>query len=239
MKIRLLFKILILTFYCTTGFSQTEKSIKKNSFEFSTGYNSGFLKNLQFAPVSRYEYSGLNYNLSYERTSKKQNSFEVQLDYLNTELKSEAIPQLNSDYSKIGLGFSYLKQIYNKDAFSVHLGFQSQTTGSFYEKGDNYYIADQEFGVAVRFTYQLSDKQFLRSKLTIPLVIFRLTGDFGFDTYSLNRYQSALWNLEYGYSIYKNVDLKLNYDLKYNRLQIPNVFREFQHQINLGFNYKF
>ena len=239
MKIRLLFQILIFTFFCANGFSQTEKSIIKNSLEFSTGYNSGFLKNLQFAPVSRYDYNDLNYKLSYERISENQNLFKVQLDYLNTELKSEAIPQLNSDYIKVGLGFSYLKLVYNKDAFSIHLGLQSQTTGSFYEKGENYYIADQEFGIASRFTYQLNDKQFLTSKLTIPFVLFRLTGDFGFDTYSLNRYQSASWNLEYSYSIYENVDLTLRYDLKYNRLQIPNAFRELQHQINLGINYKF
>lgn len=239
MKIKLLFLISLFALYYTTGFSQTETNIQKNKLEFSTGINSGSLKNLQFAPVSRYDYNGLVYKLKYERTSKNENLFEIQLDYLNSELKSDKIPELNTDYSKIGLSFSYLKQIYSKGAFSIHLGLQSQTTASLYRNSNNYYLADQEFGIASRFTYQLNDKQTLTSKIAIPLVLFRLTGDIDFNSYSLNRHQSVLWNLEYGHSLSNNLDLKLNYDFKYQRLQIPNTFRELQHQISLGINYKF
>ncbi len=237
MKIkRLLFISSFILFYAN-GFSQSETEPKNNSIEFSTGYTSGALKNLEFAPVSRYDYHGLSYGLKYERTSKNQNLFEIQLDYLNTELKTDAIPQLNSNYSKIGLGFSYLKQIYNKEAFTIHFGLQSQTTGSLYR--GNYYIVDQEFGIAGRFTYRLNQRQYLTSKLSIPLVLMRLRGDFGLDAYTLNRYQSAVWNLEYGYTLSNHFDVNLSYDFKYNRLQIPNAFGELQHQINLGINYKF
>lgn len=234
-KLPLLISIFILSY--TNGFSQTNTNPKNNNLEFSTGFNSGSLKNLEFAPVSRYDYDGLFYSLNYERKSRNENLFEIQVDYLTTELKSDAIPQLNTDYSKIGLGFSYLKQIFDKDAFSIHIGLQSQTTASLYR--DNYYLVDQEFGIASRFTYQLNKKQYLTSKLTIPLVLMRLRGDFGLDAYLVNRYQGALWNLEYGYSISNNFGLRLSYDFKYNRLQIPNAFRELQHQFNLGINYKF
>ncbi|WP_190810233.1 hypothetical protein [Flagellimonas sp. S3867] len=237
MKIKLLHLIPIFILFYTKGFSQKDANPKNNNVEFSTGFNSGSLKNLEFAPVSRYDYNGLFYRLNYERKSRNENLFEIQVDYLTTELKSAAIPQLNTDYSKIGLGLSYLKQIFNKGFFSTHIGLQSQTTASLYR--DNYYLVDQELGIATRFTYQLSKKQYLTSKLTIPLVILRLRGDFGLDAYLLNRYQSALWNLEYGYSISNNFGLRLSYDFKYNRLQIPNAFRELQHQVNVGINFKF
>ena len=238
MKIKLLSIISIFALSYTTGFSQRETNIKKNNLQFSTGFNSGSLKNLEFAPVSRYDYNGLVYKLNYERTSKNENLFEIQLDYLSSELESDVSPILNADYSKIGLGFSYLKHIYNKNAFSIHLGLQSQTSASLYFNS-NYYVADQEFGIASRFTYQLNKKQYLTSKMTIPVALLRVTENSGFNTYSLNRYQSALWDLEYGYSLSNNFDIKLNYDFKYNRLQISNAFRELQHQLNLGINYKF
>lgn len=238
MKTKLFFLISTLTLSYTVGFSQTATKIDKNKLEFSTGYNSGSLVNLEFAPVSRYDYDGLIYKLDYERTTKKENLFEIQLDYLNSELKTDLIPTLNTDYSKIGLGFSYLKQVYNKKSFSIHLGLQSQTSISLYSNS-TYYVAYQELGIASRFAYQLSEKQYLSSKLTIPVALLRVTENSDFNTYSLNRYHSALWNLEYGYSLSKHFDIKLNYDFKYNRLQIPNAFRELQHQLNLGINYKF
>lgn len=238
MKIKLLFLISIFALSYTTAFAQTRTNTKKNKLEFSTGFNSGSLKNLEFAPVSRYDYNGLVYKLNYERTTKNQNLFEIQLDYLNSELKTDLIPILNADYSKTGLGFSYLKQVYTKKAFSIHIGLQSQTNVSLYFNS-NYFVAEQEFGITSRFTYQLNKKQSLTSKITIPVALLRITKSSDFNAYSLNRYQSALWNLEYGYSLSNNFDIKLNYDFKYNRLQIPNAFRELQHQINLGINFKF
>jgi hypothetical protein len=230
-----LFLIFLLSI--TNVFAQEDSQTKKNSIEFSVGYNSGSLKNLEFAPVSQYDYNGSIYKLNYERTSENQNLFEIQLDYLKSDLESDLIPILNSGYSKTGLGFSYLKQVYNKNALSIYLGLQSQSTLSLYSY--DYYVADQEFGIASRFKYQLNEKQYLTSKLSIPLVLFRVTENTGFNTNSLSRYQSVLWNLEYGYSFSSHFDLKLNYDFKYNRLQISNAFRELQHQINLGINYKF
>ena len=238
MKIKLLFLILIFTLFYTTAFTQTETSTKKNKLAFSTGFNSGSLKNLEFAPISRYNYNGLVYKLNYERTSKNQNLFEIQLEYLNSELKTNVVPILNADYSKTGLSFSYLKQVDNKNALSIHIGLQSQTSVSLYFNS-NYYVADQEFGISTRFTYQLSEKQYLTSKLTVPVALLRVTENSDFSAYSLNRYQSVLWNLEYVYSLSNYFDIKLNYDFKYDRVQIPNAFRELQHQLNFGINYKF
>ncbi len=237
MKIKLLFLILIFAVSNNAGYAQTKTGTKKNKIEFSTGYNFGALKNLEFAPIVRYDYNGLIYKLNYERISKNQNLFEVQLDYLNSELKTDLIPTLNSSYSITGLSFSYLKQVYYKNAFSIHLGLQSQTHVALY-LNSNYYTAEQEFGIASRFTYQLNKKRYLKSKIVLPIALLRVTESAGFNTYSLNRYQSALWKLEYGYSFSNNFDIKLNYDFKYSRLQIPNAFRALQHQINLGINYK-
>lgn len=237
MKTKLFFLTSILTLSYTIGFSQTETNIKKNNLEFSTGYNSGSLKNLAFAPVSRYDYNGLNYQLKYARTSKKENLFEVQLEYLNSELKLDLIPLLNADYSKTVLNFSYLKRVYNKNKFAIHVGLQTQTNVSSYFQW-RFYDFQQKLGIAGRFTFQVDEKQSLSSKLTIPFVMWR-TSTFEENLYSLNDYQSVLWNTEYKYTLSNHFDVKVNYNFNYDRLQISNAYRELQHQINLGINYKF
>ena len=86
--------ISILSFAITH--SQTTK--KKNQLEFSIGYNSGSLKNLELAPVAQYDYNGLVYKLNYERTSKKQNIFEVELNFLEkTALKTDRLSNFNTE----------------------------------------------------------------------------------------------------------------------------------------------
>lgn len=237
MKIKLLFQISIFTFSYATGFSQMETNTKKNNLEFSTGYNSGSLKNLAFAPVSRYDYNGLIHQLKYTRTSKNENLFEVQLDYLSSELKTDIIPILNADYSKIVLNFSYLKRVYNKNKFTIHAGIQTQTNVSSFIQWEAFDF-QQKIGIAGRVTFQVDEKHSLSSKLTIPFVMWR-TSTFEENLYSLNNYQSFLWNSEYTYTLSNRFDVKVNYNFNYDRLQVSNAYRELQHQVNLGINYKF
>lgn len=233
---KLLLLISSFTFSYSAVFAQTP-STKKNSLEFSTGYNSGFLKNLVFAPVARYEYSGLNYQLKYVRTTKKEKLFEVQLDYLNSELESDVIPALNADYSKIVLNFSALKRVYNKNRFTVHAGLQTQTNLSSYLNWRQYDF-QQKLGLSGRFTFQIDEKQTIASKLTLPFAMLRISS-FDETVYSLDKYQSVLWSLEYTYSLSDHFDVKASYNFNYDRLQVPNAYRELQHQINLGIIYKF
>lgn len=216
---------------------QSQNIQKKNQLEFSVGNNFGFLKNLEFAPVAMYEYEGLIYKLDYTRTSKKQNLFEVELDYFSTELKTDKLSNLNTDYYKGGMSFSYLKQVYNKNKFAIHAGLQSQTTLSSYHNGD-YITFHQEFGITGRFSYQINDKQYLSSKLILPVILLRVTNAEG-KFYTLDNYQSILWDVEYSYKLSKHFDVKAAYNFNYSRLQIPSAYRELQHQVNLGINYKF
>ncbi|MCP2028798.1 hypothetical protein L1276_003969 [Flavobacterium sp. HSC-32F16] len=224
---------------------QSQTTPKKNQLEFSVGNNFGYLKNLEFAPVAMYEYEGLVYKLNYTHTSKKENLFEVKMDYLSSELKTDKLSNLNTDYAKAGLGFSYLKQIYNKDKFAVYLGLQSQTNISIYRNpntssfnNEDYYTLHQEFGIAGRLSYQLNDKQYLSSKLTLPAALLRVTNAEG-KFYALDNYQSILWNIEYGYKLSNHFEVKAAYNFNYARLQVPSAYRELQHQLNLGINYKF
>ena len=228
--------------------SYSQNNENKNQLKFSTGYNSGALKNLGFAPVYRYDYNGLVYKLNYERTTKKQKLFEIQLDYLSSELKSENIPILNADYEKIGLGISALKKVTHKNNYKLYLGLQSQTSFSVYSKKTdfdteenfkvNYFDFKQSFGITSKFKYQLNKKQALSTKLTLPIVLLRLSY-FDANFLLLNRYQSILWNIDYRYSLSNNFDITIGYDFNYERLQVPITFRELQYQLNLGLNYKF
>ncbi|SHF92599.1 hypothetical protein [Flavobacterium johnsoniae] len=238
---RLLFTTVVLSAVAV----QSQTTEKKNQLEFSVGNNFGFLKNLEFAPVAMYEYEGLVYKLNYTRTSKNENLFEVKLDYLSAGLKTDRLSNLNTDYSKVGLGFSYLKDIYSKDKFTIYVGLQSQTNTSIYSNPNtstfnngDYYTLHQEFGITGKLRYQINENQYLSSKLTLPVVLFRVTNAEG-KFYTIDKYQSVLWDLEYGYKLSNHFDVKATYNFNYARLQVPSAYRELQHQLNLGINYKF
>lgn len=238
MHIKLLLLISIFIFSFTSAIAQTQiNPEKKNQLEFSTGYNAGYLKNLSFAPVARYDYTGLNHQLKYTRTTKNNKLFEVQLDYLDSELASTIIPEPSTPYSKIVLNFSSLKRVYAKNRLTIHAGLQAQTNVTSYFEW-RYYDVQQKLGLAARFSFQINDKQSVSSKLTIPLLLWR-TATFEENFYSLGKYQSLLWTMNYTYSLSEHFDLKANYNFNYDRLQIPNAYRELQHQLNLGLNFKF
>lgn len=230
-------RLLITTAVLSAVAVQSQTTEKKNQLEFSVGNNFGFLKNLEFAPVAMYEYEGLVYKLNYTRTSKNENLFEVKLDYLSAELKTDRLSNLNTDYSNVGLGFSYLKDIYSKDKFTIYVGLQSQTNTCTFNN-DDYYTLHQEFGVAGKLKYQINEKQYLSSKLTLPLFLLRVTNAEG-KFYTIDNYQSVLWDLNYGYKLSNHFDVKATYNFNYARLQVPSAYRELQHQLNLGINYKF
>ena len=237
-------RILFTTAILSAVAVQSQTTQKKNQLEFSVGNNFGFLKNLEFAPIVMYEYQGPVYKLDYTRTSKNKNLFEVEVDYLKAELKSDVLPNLNNDYTKVGMGFSYLKKIYYDDRFAVNLGLQSQTNISIYSnknatfnQGD-YFTAHQEFGIAGKLSYQLNEKQYLASKFFLPMVLFRATNSQG-KFYALDNYQNIVLDLEYGYKLSNHFEAKASYNFNYARLQVPSSYRELQHQLNLGINYKF
>ncbi len=229
--------ILIFTFSISTVFCQEENNTSKNSLELTTGYTLGYLKNLAFAPVQRYEYNALNYQLKYTRITKKEKLFEVQIDYLNSELETNVIPEANPQYAKLVLNISTLKQVYKNEKFKAHVGLQTQTNVSSYFDWRQYDV-QQKLGVAGRFAYQINDNQSISSKIVIPVILWR-TSTFEESFYSLNRYQSALWTTEYKYRLSTHFDLKVGYTFNYDRLQIFNAYRELQHQINLGIHFKF
>ncbi|WP_299436442.1 hypothetical protein [uncultured Aquimarina sp.] len=239
MKTKLFFLISVFILSYTIGFSQTETNTKKKRLEFSIGANLGSLKNLELAPVARYDYNGMVYKLNYESRSKTQNIFEIGLDFLGkTELKTDRLSNFNTEILKAGLEFSYLKQLYNKSSLSIHVGVQSRSNFSFFYNYSDSFDLQQEFSIAGRFGYQLNEKQYLSSKITIPFVFGRITNVNG-GLYSFNRYQSILWNLKYGYKLLDSFDIIAAYNFNYKRLQVPSAYRELQHQLNLGIIYKF
>lgn len=236
-------RILFTTAILSAVAVQSQTSQKKNQLEFSVGNNFGYLKNLEFAPIVMYEYQGPVYKLNYTRTSNNKNLFEVEVDYLKAELKSGLLPNLNTDYTTVGMDFSYLKKIYYEDKFAVNLGLQSQTNISVYanknttfNQGD-YFTAHQDFGIAGKLSYQLTEKQYLASKFFLPIVLFRVTNADG-KFYTLDNYQRVLLDLDYGYKLSNHFEVRASYNFNYARLQVPSAYRELQHQLNLGINYK-
>lgn len=237
MKLNRSLFVAVTIFY--TAIVQSQTSEKKYRLEFSVGNTFGFLKSLEFSPVAMYKYDALVYKLNYTHFSKNQNLFEVKTDYFTTNLKADnnAMSKLNTDYVKFGIGLSYLKQLYNKNGLAIHAGLHSQTTVSSYHDTD-YVMGHQEFGIAGRFSYQLNEKHYISSKLTLPVILLRAT-DAQAKFYALDNYQGALWDFEYGYKISKHFDIKAAYNFNYSRLHVLSTYRELQHQLNLSINYKF
>lgn len=236
MKIILLLLLTISLLFISNLYAQS--SPKNNTLEFSTGYNSGALKNLEIAPVSRYDYTGLVYRLVYERISKKQNLFNIQLDYLASELRTDVIPVLHLDYTKIGLNVSYLKQIYNKNKWAVYLGLNANSNISIYSKRNEFRtLVDQSFGLASQFSFQINEKHRVFSRVAIPFLLCRASHASS-GIYSVNQYQSMLWQIGYNYSFSSRFDATFRYDFNYDRLQITSAFREVQYQLNIGLNFK-
>jgi hypothetical protein len=239
MKIKLLLLILTCASFHNSGFSQTKTTNKKNQLEFSTGFNFGALQNLEIAPLNRYDYKGLVYKVGYQRTSKKNNLFSVQVDYLTSELQSDVIPVLNLDYAKVALRLSYLKNIYTTNKSLVHLGLLSDSNASIYSKSDNHRtIYNQSFAIAFRYAYRLNEKHSLSSNLAIPLVLLRSTHASS-GIYSPKEYQSISWNIGYNYALSHRFNATFRYGFNYDRLQITSAFREVQYQISLGLNFNF
>ncbi len=232
-------KFLFLVFVFSVSIIIAQESVpqKKNGLQFSTGYTIGYLKNLSFAPVSRYDYSSLNYQLKYSRTTKRVKLFEADLSYLDSELETNIIPEPNPQYSKLVLNFSLLKQVYKNEKVNIHLGIQTQTNiSSFYDWKQ--YDFQQKLGIAGRINYRLNSKNSIVSTLSIPFILWRIS-TFEESFYSLSKYQGFIWTTKYYYTLSKHFDLTAHYNFNYDRLQISNAFRELQHQINLGINYKF
>ena len=69
-------------------FSQEDTTQKKNSLKFSTGYTFGYLKNLSFASVSKYNHSAINFQLANTRTTKRNKLVEFQLGLFDSELET-------------------------------------------------------------------------------------------------------------------------------------------------------
>ncbi|WP_420571339.1 hypothetical protein [Kordia sp.] len=216
---------------------QKDSIQKSNQLEFSAGYTFGVLKNLAFAPVIRYDYNAVNYQFRYTRITKRNKLFEVQLNYVDSNLETTIIPEPNPQYSKISLNFSSLKRVLNQTKLSIHLGLQTQTAVASYQNW-KLYDFHQKLGVASRFTYKINTKHSLSSKITLPFLLWR-TSSFEESFYSLGTYQSILWNTEYSYQLSERFDIKANYSFNYDRIQIPSAYRELQYQINLGINFKF
>lgn len=239
---KLLLLVVLFTSSMTTAFSQTQtdgdkNSFNKNNFIIYTGYTTGFLKNLSFAPVKRYDYNAINYQIKYTRLTKKNKLVELQFDGLHAALKTNVIPEPDPPYLKYVFNLSSLREIYTNKKLGIHLGLQSQSNFSSFYDGKQYDF-QQKLGLAGHINYRINSKHTIASKIVIPFVLWR-TSTFEEEFYSLNKYQSVLWSTEYKYSLSSHFNLQIQYNFNYDRLQISEAFRELQYQINLGINFTF
>ncbi len=239
MRIQLFLFLFLMSIFSVAAQTTVSNSKIKNKLKFTTSYNFGALKNLEIAPVSRYDYTGLIYKIGYERITKKKNLFNIEFDYLESTLETDVIPVLNLGYTKLGLGISYVKNIYNDDNFSIHLGLKSNSNISTYSmRNGERNLFSQSFSLASIFNYRINEKHSLFSELSVPFIFFRSTHATS-GIYSLKEYQGLSWSFGYKYSPSEQFDFTFNYNLNYERLQITSAFREVQQQLGFGIIFKF
>lgn len=232
-----------LKYYLTISFFVTSVSLAqetafKNEISIYTGYHFGLYKNLTLSPVSLYKYQGAIYEINYLRHTKKNRILEVRFQHWVSKLKSEKIPALNLNYASDRLGFSYLYPISNNNNWTIHTGFFSNTMGASYGK-QNAFEFQQKLALTGRISYQINDKQFITSQLSIPFFLF-VRGNLDTDIYSLSKqYLGYVFNIDYYYSLSDRFSIILQYHSRYDKIQSTNVFRELQNKINLGISCKF
>lgn len=227
-----------------TCFGQTTE--KRNTASVIIGYNSAALKNLNFAPVYRYDYNGLVYGIQYARTTKRNRLFAAEYKRVSSTLKSKNIPALNADYATSRIGLTYLWRVVNKQPFQAHLGLQWQTVQSKYsvESATDpdtrllIYDFQQKIGLGAQLSYQFAEKHGLQSKIGIPLMLLQI-GYLDSDLYFLGGHKGILWDTKYTYTLNDKIDLTLLYSFTYDHIDSANTFKEAQFQTMAGFNFKF
>ncbi len=233
----------ITSFFVLTTFAfsygQETKELRKK-IRLEIGYNSGALKNLDLAPVSKYNYTGTTLSVDYIYTTKKQNSYEIELKNLNSVLKSEAIDKLNIAYETMRFNLTYLKKIYSNTSLKINLGPSFQSVFSSYEIDKETYLIEfqQQVGIAARVLYQFNNNQYISSKATIPLGIL-LLGNINNDLFGPKNYRGVSWSSMYGYTLSERFEVTLDYFFTYTHINIPSTYKEAQHQLAIGINYKF
>lgn len=236
-KMNLKHYLTITLIFFITNFSLAQKTAFKNEVGLHAGYNFGLYKNLTLSPVSLYKYQSLIYEGNYLRHTKKNRIFEIRIQHWNSKLKSEKIPELNLNYISDRLSLSYLYSISNKNKWIIHSGFFSNTIGASYGE-QNAFEFQQKLALTGRIRYQLNNKQYITSQLSVPFLLF-VKGNLDNDIYSFSQYQGYIFNIDYHYSLSNRFSLVSQFHSRYDRIQSTNVFRELQNKITLGINYKF
>lgn len=233
----LILSTILFLIFGLTGFSQEKKQTKTSELEISTTYVLGHYKNLSFAPVSKYDYNTLAYQLKFVQKSSTNSLFEIELRYFTSDLESDIIPQPNPEYSKYIFNVSSLIQVYDKNDLRIHLGGQLQSNLSTFFDGQPHDF-QQKLGFAGRLYYSLNEKNVVSSGLVIPLLLWR-TSTFDKNWYALGKYQGLLFFTEYAYDLSNELTLKASCQMQYDRLKIFNAYRELQYHVGIGINYKF
>lgn len=227
--------ILISCFITNISFGQDRKF--KNEGGIKIGYNWGGYKNLTLAPVSQYNYQSPVFEINYLRHTKKNRIVELRYQHWKSELNSERIPALNLEYKSDLLSLNVLYPVFDKNKWSLHLGFFTQSEAHLYG-GTVAGELRQRVDFSSRIAYQINEKHRLISQLSIP-VIFFVHGKLDSDIYLPGKYQGYIFSIEYQYAISHRFNIVSQFRSRYDRLESDNIYRELQNRISTGFNFKF
>ncbi len=253
---------LLSLFYFISINAQTPDIGKKsNRIGIHFGADISYTKDLNFSPLNNTG-SGYAIKMTYERKTKKDHLFFINLDYANSTLNAQASDFFKYDRYLANVEFGYLiKALKNKDRFSIHAGLSGYTHLDFLNYRDFTALTFFNFhGIlaSAKFNYRLHTKHHLSAKVSIPLVgVLSRPPYSGWDKFmvenennllkvlyrgkvaSLDRFFGLHFHFDYSYALSDRWDFNFQYQLWSYRTQEQDLAIIGSNQTFIGLNFKF
>ncbi len=248
-------------FCCTLSAQQTTPiRTSKSTLGLSAGYNYGWFKDTNYSPLI-YTSKGRLFALTYEHEGKKGNLFQAQLSYSGGEDTTPFSDSFMADFWQGDIELAWLKKLnVANPKTDLYLGGQYHFDLNMNIFIDTDYaftfLFAHRFELKTKLNHQINQKNSFHLSAAIPVASYVVrppyTGydddlDANQDKYlklvstngdwrTFNKYFAIKFNAGYNYQLTERIGTSINYDFNFQK---ESQFKQAQHQVKLGLNYKF
>ena len=251
--------ILLIFFLKISAFAQQEESLPNNYLGIGVGYSFDYIKDTNFSPLIQ-KGSSLFYSIFYERHSK--NILKINIKFSDGILKSGRSDRLKTSYYNASIGIIYLKNLStNQQTTNIYIGGSYKLDVLYMDWHDQdafSYISTNGLSINAAVSKQLTTKEYIESTVSIPVVQYLSRPPYnGLDEYiienqdeplniifrgklaSFKVYRSINWNVNYRYEISRHFNLKVDYDLNFQKAQRAHTLASLSNRVSTSILFKF
>lgn len=245
---------LFLLFFLEVVQGQNLEKISKNQIEIDIGYQSNYLKDINFSPLNQ-SGGGLATAVKYQRITK--NIFGVKIQFSPGNIKSGSNNEFTTSFIHANFELEYLFKLSPEDkAFHFFLGPVYNTRVFYldwYDLDAFSFVATHGIGIKGLVSRKIKEKHLIKATLSIPVFQFLARPPYnGIDEFiienqdspariifngtpsSFNRYIALEFCVDYKYKLTKQIDWFINYTLYSQKVTEPNLFKSFSNTIKTG-----